>query len=1000
MDKPTDTSSVFDKLLTVGAPGAYARALQAGDPTVVVSDTTTSLAKLPTVDDLVLTGHANINGTGNARDNVITGNDGNNVLKGGDGGDTLIGGDGNDTLSGGTGDDVMVGGRGNDVYFVDSANDAVVENIPASMQGGSRDEVRSTVSFSIATLPNIENLTLSGTDNINAIGNAAGNMIVGNTGNNVLRGEGGNDTLVGHGGADNFQGGAGNDKIFLGADDPIKVDGGNGLDTVMVGDHEPFLDLTGALGARFLQVEVLDMTGNETMTLQLDRASVMHLAGPAVDPLGANTVLVKGDIGDAVALADIGWVKGGSVNNPDGVKGAYDSWTNHGVTVLVDHHVTVESSNALSLATLSPPSGFKIDGGWDVSSVGDVNSDGFDDFSVNAGSSYIVYGAANGLGDIDLATFTAGDGFVISRNVPGDGSGLNAQSAGDVNGDGIDDLVVGARSADTANGADSGETYVIYGKEGGPGNIDVATLSASEGFKISGEAAGDASGGAVSSAGDFNGDGIDDLIVGAPHADPGGRYDSGTSYVIYGHAGSGDIDLAALTPSLGFKIFGPYSFQSYSGGSVTSAGDINGDGLSDVIVGAPVEGGEIGNAYLIYGTQSAPGNIDLSVGLTASQGFVIHGANDDDFTGNAVSGLGDINGDGIDDFAIAAFNGGYASSGLVYFVYGKEGGWGNSLDLTTLTPDEGFKVGGIRDSAGIGTSISAAGDVNGDGVNDVIIGAPFIDSLGHFQSGEAYLIYGKDAAHGDINVATLSPDQGFGIAGADFYDRAGDAVSGAGDLNGDGFADLLVGSSQIPPNTGESYVIYGRDFTGSVTHLGDDGNNTLTGTAAAESFVGGLGNDVLFGGGGADAFHGGAGNDEIHVTDGKFLHIDGGSGFDTLHLDYAGAIDFGDLDANPATQNHDRIAGIEAINVDNGQANAMTLHLADVLGIDTDAHDLGGKATLDNVLKIDGNTGDTLSLSTADGWSAADTTTLPGYAVYAAHDVKIAVDHDIAVSVS
>src|SRR5581483_1724392 len=446
MAKPTDLAFDLDKLF---ATGAYVRALQTSDPTVIVSDTTVNLENFPTVDDLVLTGHANINGTGNARDNVITGNDGNNVLKGGAGSDTLIGGDGNDQLSGGTGDDVMVGGRGNDTYFVDSPNDAVVENLPASQQGGSADEVRSKVSFSIAALANIENLTLTGTDNINAIGNVSRNIIVGNAGNNVLRGEGGNDTLIGHGGADNYQGGAGNDKIVLGGDNPIKVDGGNGLDTVMLGNSgRPFLDLIGASGARFQHVEILDLTGGgDPTTLTLDRATVAQMEGAALDPLGANTVLVNGD-GDTLNLTDLGWEKGGSVHNPGGVSGVYDSWTNQGVTVLVEHDVTVASSNTFPLATLSPPSGFKIEGGADVSSVGDVNNDGFDDFAVSAGSSYIFYGGASGLGDIDLAHFTADQGFVVSRTVPGDDSGLSVQSAGDVNGDGIADLIVGARSAD------------------------------------------------------------------------------------------------------------------------------------------------------------------------------------------------------------------------------------------------------------------------------------------------------------------------------------------------------------------------------------------------------------------------------------------------------------------------------------------------------------------------------------------------------------------------
>ncbi|HEY3145726.1 MAG TPA: hypothetical protein VGJ75_05215, partial [Dongiaceae bacterium] len=198
----------------------------------------------------------------------------------------------------------------------------------------------------------------------------------------------------------------------------------------------------------------------------------------------------------------------------------------------------------------------------------------------------------------------------------------------------------------------------------------------------------------------------------------------------------------------------------------------------------------------------------------------------------------------------------------------------------------------------------------------------------------------------------------------------------------------------------EVAVLYGRDFTGSVTHQGTDADDVLTGTAGPDHFVGGLGNDVMNGAGGADSFLGGAGDDAIHVTDGTFRRVDGGTGYDTLHLDFAGAIDLGDIDGNTATVNHDRIRGIEAIDLDNGSANPLTVHLADVLHIDADTVDLGGAASLDNVFKINGDTGDSLSLDGADGWSAPDTGTLAGYAIYAAGNVKIAVDQDINVAVA
>jgi hypothetical protein len=263
------------------------------------------------------------------------------------------------------------------------------------------------------------------------------------------------------------------------------------------------------------------------------------------------------------------------------------------------------------------------------------------------------------------------------------------------------------------------------------------------------------------------------------------------------------------------------------------------------------------------------------------------------------------------------------------------------------------------------------------------------------HAGQAFLIYGKQGGPGDIDVTNLSADQGFAIAGAAANDHTGRDVSAAGDINGDGFADLLVGA----PYANSAYVLYGGDITGSVNHLGTASDDVLVGTAAAEAFVGGLGNDVIVGSGGGDSFQGAAGDDAIHAGDRTFQRADGGNGQDVLHLDFGGLIDFGDIDNNAATANHTRIQNIETIDTDNGFSNQIALRLADVLEIDAQNSDVGGPE-VDNVLKIDGEIGDTLSLDPADGWGAPDTSSVIGYAVYAAANVKIAVDLDIAVAVA
>lgn len=172
------------------------------------------------VENLVLTGNNNLNGTGNTLSNTLTGNDGNNTLNGGAGADTLIGGAGNDTLNGGSGADTLNGNVGNDTYTVDNADDSVFE----SLNGGT-DTVNTSVTYVLSE--NVENLTLTGSRSINGTGNSLNNMITGNTVSNILRGETG---------ADIFLGGRGNDTLYLGlndaASDIVNYAAGDGADTI------------------------------------------------------------------------------------------------------------------------------------------------------------------------------------------------------------------------------------------------------------------------------------------------------------------------------------------------------------------------------------------------------------------------------------------------------------------------------------------------------------------------------------------------------------------------------------------------------------------------------------------------------------------------------------------------------------------------------------------------------------------------------------------------
>ena len=193
-----------------------------------------SYTLLPNVENLTLTGTNTLNGTGNALANTITGNIAANVLTGAAGNDLIQGLGGNDILNGGAGADTMVGGAGNDTYIVDNLGDCVFETTTATSttNAGGIDVVKASVSYTIGSF--VEQLTLTGTNAINATGNALANKLLGNTAKNVLNGAAGNDTLNGNGGNDRLLGGAGNDTILGGAGADTLV-GGAGRDVLTGG---------------------------------------------------------------------------------------------------------------------------------------------------------------------------------------------------------------------------------------------------------------------------------------------------------------------------------------------------------------------------------------------------------------------------------------------------------------------------------------------------------------------------------------------------------------------------------------------------------------------------------------------------------------------------------------------------------------------------------------------------------------------------------------------
>ena len=432
---------------------------------------------------------------------------------------------------------------------------------------------------------------------------------------------------------------------------------------------------------------------------------------------------------------------------------------------------------------------------------------------------------------IDLSSLNGKTGFRIDGENQGDNSGISVSSAGDVNGDGYDDVIIGAYRADNS-ASQSGSSYVVFGKASGfSASMNLSALDGSTGFRIDGANRGDESGFSVSSAGDVNGDGYDDLIIGAYRADPNG-INSGSSYVVFGKASGFDatVDLSALDGSSGFRLDGANRGDE-SGRSISSAGDINGDGYDDLIIGAPFtnyNGSQSGSSYVVFGKASG---FSASMGLSAldgSNGFHIDGEDGADRSGYSVSSAGDVNGDGYDDVIIGAYGAGNSGpySGSSYVTFGKASGFSASIDLSALDGSNGFRIDGENREDWSSRSVSSAGDVNGDGYDDLIIGAHFAGNNGA-GSGSSYVVFGKASGFAaTMDLSALDGSNGFRIDGENGFDYSGISVSFAGDFNGDGYHDLIIGAHGAD-NSGASYVVFGKasGFSASMDLSDLDGSN-------------------------------------------------------------------------------------------------------------------------------------------------------------------------------
>lgn len=554
--------------------------------------------------------------------------------------------------------------------------------------------------------------------------------------------------------------------------------------------------------------------------------------------------------------------------------------------------------DTIALSALNGTNGFVLPGlitgdrtGNAVSSAGDVNGDGFDDFLVAASSSstvlgsggvvYVVFGKDTAFGPtFDFALLDGTNGFRIDPAAAGDDIGTSVASAGDLNGDGFGDIIIGAASADPSGDVNAGAAYVIYGQSVfASATLAVADLDGANGVTMNGIDPADLAGTAVGGGGDFNGDGLDDFLIGAPVANSG----EGETYIIFGNNTFGlpiTGDLSAITGTGGLLAgvrLGGGAAPSSSGKSADFIGDINADGFDDVIFGAPDTNanslGSSGSAYVVFGSNSFAGTAILPGSLDGTNGFRIDGVVPFDDTGFSVASAGDFNADGIADMIIGAPG---SATGKAYVVFGKSTAYASVLDLTTLAAADGFVITGLNAFDLFGESVASAGDVNGDGYDDIIVGARAATTAGGSGSGESYVNFGTGASFGTtFDVATLDGTNGFRILGAAASDRSGKSVASAGDINGDGLDDLLIGANQAGGGgvRGAAYVLLGQLPDTAVNRVGTGASQSIVGGNLDDILEGSGGDDELWGHDGLDQLDGGTGNDILRGGAGNDLYI-------------------------------------------------------------------------------------------------------------------------------
>ncbi len=438
------------------------------------------------------------------------------------------------------------------------------------------------------------------------------------------------------------------------------------------------------------------------------------------------------------------------------------------------------------------------DGNCDGASDYDADGDGFDhedydgedcdddDASIHPGAFEWIDGDDNDCdGVVDQRSLGDADAILLGE-AGGDEAGYCVAAAGDVNNDGTPDILVGAYGNDRA-ATGAGAAYLLYGP------ITSSTLAAADATMLGIETDG-AAGLSVAGAGDVNNDSYDDMLIGAPWEGAWDKSESytGKAYLVLGPAsGSMQLDLADGS-------YQAWGYGDAAGWAVAGGGDLDADGNDDLVIGAPdasTVGLDAGAAYVVYG----PGTGSSSLGEARG---AIHGDSASQFTGCSVAMIPDTDGDGFDDLLIGAAGSGISGVAVAGGAYLFNGPVTGTLSISDA--DASLQADSSSDQAG--ASVAAAGDVNGDGSGDLLVGAPYADAGDYTKAGKSYLI--QTPVRGSAYLWSASTAR---IDGTEDYCYAATPAA-AGDVNGDGTADILVGAlghDGFGENSGAAYLFLG-----------------------------------------------------------------------------------------------------------------------------------------------------------------------------------------------